>query len=333
MPTSGTLGQTILTNQELLDHAFREVGIVEQEVTGEHIEVALRLLWLTTRQLSNKGIKLWNVEQIIIPIYFREQDAPMPIGTIDALDVNLRTLTTITGNATASEGEADNAFDQNLDTVLVQTMPGGQVTLEITGVSTTELVLDSAGSPEAAVQTFGILSNVTDTWSYEWQSSSDGVNFETLLAVNNQAVVEDEWIWVDIQGVEPAQFYRLQAICDTVLNVVEIAFQDVPQEIPFYQLNRTDYSNLPDKFLTGRPTQFWFDRQRTQPVITMWPSPDREFTFAQLVCYIQREIQDVGTLQQELEVPDRWYMAIILMLAKRLVRRNQRSRQKPNPRY
>jgi len=109
-------------------------------------------------------------------------------------------------------------------------------------------------------------------------------------------------------------YIRLQAAGGTTLDVTELVLGNQPQEIPCAPLNRDQYSDLPNKFFLGRPVQYWYDKQRTQPIITVWPSPGAEFTFFQLVCYVHRYIQDIGTMTQEIEVPQSWYLAIIARL-------------------
>ncbi|HUW45972.1 MAG TPA: hypothetical protein VMW50_09290 [Dehalococcoidia bacterium] len=307
MATSGTVGSTIFTNQQIIDHAFRRCKMVEQQITGEHLQIALELLWLFTQTLVNKGIKLWNVVPIILPIYEREQTVPCPLGTVDTYTINLRTLQRITGIATASEGVAQNAFDGNVSTACVQTLPLGTITMTLP-------------SPTAA-STFGILPNATGLWSYVIEVSND--NFVTaipLITKVDQPVVAGEWLWADVQGVTAYQYYRLRATGVTILDVLELVYQDTPNEIPMYKLNRNDYANLPDKVSTGRPTQFWYDKQRTQPQIELWPSPQFQFTFSQITGFVQRQLQDVGTMADELEVPDRWYLAMVCNLAAELGR-------------
>lgn len=308
MATSGTVGSTIFTNQQLIDHAFRRCKMVEQEITGEHLEIALESLWMFCMTLVNKGIKLWNVQPVILPIYEAESTVPLPVGTEDILDINLRTMNRLTGTASASEGNADNAFDGDVTTATTQTVPGGNITAQL--------------ATATAASTYGILPTVSGTWDFVIEVSND--NFVTsvpLISQTGQAVVAGEWIWFDVQGVTAYEWYRLRATGTTVLDVLELVFQNVPQEIPFYHtLNRTDYSNLPDKTNLGRPTQLWFDRQRTIPEMEIWPSPQFQFTFAQITGYVQTQIQDVGEMTDELQVPDRWYLAVVSNLAAALGR-------------
>lgn len=312
MPTSGTVGSTTFLNQQLIDHAFRRCKMVEQQITGEHITIALDLLWLFVMTLSNKGIKLWNVDPIILPIYERNQTVPCPLGTTDTYTINLRNSNRITGTATASEGVADNAFDGDLATACTQLAALGTITMD--------LGTDGA----TAIPIFGLMPNVSGDWDYVIEASND--NFVTsvpYITRTAQAVVQDEWFWEDVQAPSREteyQYWRLRATGTTVLDVIELYYGNKPNEIPMYKLNRNDYANLPDKASTGRPTQFWYDKQRTQPEIELWPSPGAEFTFDQVTGFIQRQVQDVGALTDELEVPDTWYLAIVCELARQLSR-------------
>jgi len=311
--TSGTVGSTVFTNQQIIDHAFRRCKMVEQEITGEHIEIALDMLWLYTQTLVNKGIKLWNLVPLLEPIYHRQQTLPLPIGTEDTYTINLRNQQVLGGTASATEGVADNAFDRDLTTACTQVSAAGSITLLI---------------PSATyVSTFGILPNVTDTWDYVIEGSNDNFVSQTVTLLTRiaQAVQANQWLWVDVQGpfatgVTEFTSYRLRATGTTVLDVIELEFQHTPNEIPMYKLNRNDYVNLPDKISTGRPTQFWYDRQRTIPELELWPNPGAEFTFQQVTGYIQRQVQDVGEMKDELEVPDRWYLAIVCNLAAQMGR-------------
>lgn len=306
MATSGTVATTVFQTRRIIDHAFRRCGMVPQQIAQEEIDTALDLLYLEMSALGNRGIPLWTIERILLPIYFRTARVPTPAGTIDVFNVNLRTNQRVQGTNSASEGNADNAFDANIDTACTQVTPGGFIQ--------TELVA------ETPVSIFGILPNVTGTWDITMQASDDGVTFTDIFTRPALEVVNGEWFWADVEGLTDFSFYRLQANGTTVLDVRELVFQNLPQEIPFYKLNRDDYSNLPNKTRTGRPTQFWFDKRRQQPELVIWPNPDIEFTFAQITGFLHRQIQDVGTMAQELEFPQRWYLAIVLQLAKHLVR-------------
>ena len=306
MTTSGTVSTTVFETRKVIDHAFRRCKLNPQQITVEYIDTAKDLLFLYLSTLVSRGIKLWNVERIILPLYEKIFSVPVPVGTVDVLDCNLRTAQRQTGTASSTEGVADNAFDGDLATACTQTSAAGSITLQL--------------ESEITVPIFGILPQVSGTWDYIIEGSTDDITYTPLITRTDQAVVAGVWIWKDVEGVGDFTYYRLRATGTTVLDVTELVYQNLPSEIPLYQLNRTDYSNLPNKTRTGRPTQFWWDKQRTQGIITVWPNVQEQFTFAQLTCYIQRYIQDVGAMTDELEVPQRWYMAVVCVLAEQLGR-------------
>ena len=54
--------------------------------------------------------------------------------------------------------------------------------------------------------------------------------------------------------------------------------------------------------------------------MNMWPVPNAAAGVCQIVSWVHRHIMDVGTLTDELEVPQRWYDTIVAGLAARLGR-------------
>jgi hypothetical protein len=304
MPTSGTVGRTVFNTRKVIDHAFRRCKLTPQQVVAEHIETALDLLWLYLSTIASKGVALWAVQKEIIPMYGYVTDVPLPVGTVDVLDVNLRKITRPTGFYTSSEGFADDAFDGNIETAVTQLLPGGWIQIEFD--ATTQLT------------NFGILSNVTGIWSYDVEVSDDGLVWQTVYSAVDQDVVDQEWFWFDLQGIPPKLFCRLQAGITTTLDVAEFVAANNPQEIPLALINTDSYDNQPNKAFPGRPTEYRYDKQRRQPVMNLWPTPAPAYTFYQLVARVQRYIQDVGTMVQEVEVPQRWYLAIICELARQL---------------
>jgi hypothetical protein len=50
----------------------------------------------------------------------------------------------------------------------------------------------------------------------------------------------------------------------------------------------------------------------------LWPVPNADAETSQIVLWRQRQIMDVGTLTEELEVPQRWYEAVVSLLAAKL---------------
>jgi hypothetical protein len=73
------------------------------------------------------------------------------------------------------------------------------------------------------------------------------------------------------------------------------------------------YATLPNKLLTGRPNQFYVDRQRDAPVFTVWPIPaTNEYT---IVYWRLRRIQDAGNGIETPDMPFRFLPALVSGLA------------------
>ena len=91
-----------------------------------------------------------------------------------------------------------------------------------------------------------------------------------------------------------------------------------PYEITIARINRDDYINLPNKTFQGPPLQYWYDRQRDTPIMTLWPAPDAGSAQDQITIWRKRQIMDVGKVNQFLDIPQRWYDAVVYNLAFRL---------------
>ena len=82
------------------------------------------------------------------------------------------------------------------------------------------------------------------------------------------------------------------------------------------RLNRNTYYSLPNKqFQSQRSLQFWYNKGVEQ-TLYLWPIPQDNFQCYQIV--IEKELQDVGTLTDQLYAPNRWLNAIQSMLSHRL---------------
>ena len=313
MATSGTVSTTQFNTRKLIDRAFGRCQLPPQKITPEYISIAQDLLYLSLSTIASKGIALWAVQKVVLPVYDAIQDVLAPLGTVDVLNANLRNITQLQLPApgivytSSAGGIAANAFDNNLATACTQTAPNGSIQVQFPAV----------GQPVV----FGILPNATGTWNVAIQTSNDGITFTTVYANTTLAAVQGQWQWVDIEGIPEAGvlYVRLQASGGTTLNVTEFVTGAAPQEIPIAKINRDDYSNLPNKWFTGRPLQFWYNKSIPQPTLTLWPAPALQFTFSQIVLYTQRYVQDVGALTQTVEVPQRWFLVILTRLAKELL--------------
>lgn len=302
MAFSDTISETVFKTRKVIDHAFRRAKVPPQKITREYIDTAFDLLYMELSRLANKGLVLWAIQTHILPMYYGKLTVDCPAGTVDVLNTNIRSLNRLLdGVAASSEGTAANAFDEDIETACVQVAAAGWISYQF----------DTA----SAVTNFGILAGATGSWDFTIDVSDDGVTWTPVYTGTDVSMVDGAWHWWDVEGIAPAAYMRLKATGTTVLDVRELVFANTPQEIPLAKINRDDYRNLPNKTFLGRPVQFFFDKQIRIPNLTVWPAPDESYTFQQITVTTQRYVMDPGTMQQELEVPQGWFLAIVATLA------------------
>ena len=304
MPISGSISVTVFNTNNVLDQAFRRCKVPPETVSSEMQQTALDSLYLLISSLCNRGIQLWTVEKIIMPFYLGNGYITLPVGTVDLLNSNYRTINQYTGVITSSEGIPDYADDSDLATACTQTYPNGWILQDLTtqqNISTLGFNMYAAGSYDLRVE-----------------YSNDMIHWYDVLTPGAVTYAAGEWQWYDINPSINGQYWRLSGINGTILNVAEFVTAGNPLEIPLSRLSQDDYTNLPNKAFQGRPLQFWLDRQLAAPVMRLWPTPNQAAEFAQMVTWRQRHIMDVGSLTQTIEVPQRWVDAIAWELAHRL---------------
>lgn len=281
MAYSGTVSQTTFNTRRVIENAARRCKLPAQSLTSEHVDIAKDQLFLLLSDLSNRGIQLWCIEKQIYPLYDGTTDLVLDVGTVDVLNSNLRTLQQVTGI------NYDDPTYREVD------FTGA------TFVTTVGVKWSAASAPLAL------------------ERSDDGATW-TVIQTETPSATAGEWTWFDLGTSVAARYFRVRATSGT-LDFSRIYLGNMPSEIPLARLSRDDYTNLPNKtFQSNRPLQFWFDRQVSQPVMHLWPVPNAQAETYQVVLWRQRYIMDVGSLTQEVEVPQRWYDAIVAMLAAKL---------------
>jgi hypothetical protein len=306
MAYSETYGQ-VFNVQTLIDHGARRCGKLAEELTAEQLLSARQSLGFVLTSLINIGIQYWAIKKEVIGLQADKYIYTLPVGANDVLNALYRTMNRPTGNyASSAGGIVANAFDNDVDTYTQQTSPNGNISVDF---GTDNPVY--AGS-------IGVLPYVSGggsaTWTFTLQYSTDGITWNTLENVGTVVVTDNQWLWYDIDPGQTVQYYRILASGGTTLALREFYVGNNSREITMARLNRDDYTNLPNKnFTANQPYQFWFNRTVPQPEIYLWPVPSDPFV--QMTIWYSKQIMDVGDLTDELQIPQRWYMAVVNMLA------------------
>jgi hypothetical protein len=308
MTVSGTVSTTVFQTRKVIDHAFRRCRLQPQQISSEMIDTAKDNLYLMLSSLANQGFPLWCIQREILPLYYGQAAIPTPNGTVDILNANYRWLSRQNGvqQTSSAGGITSYAFDGDLDTSCAQNAANGNLTVYY------------GANNGVQVTTVGVMMATSGNYNIVFERSNDNSTWTTVLAPGSTAYVAGEWQWYDIDSNQPADYFRMRETGGATLNVIEFYPANNPTEVPLARLNRDDWTNLPNKTFLGRPLQYWFDRQRDIPIMRIWPVTNTGSIFAQLIIWRQRYIMDVGTMTETLDIPQRWYEAVVWQLSWRL---------------
>ena len=142
-----------------------------------------------------------------------------------------------------------------------------------------------------------------------------------LAAWQNEAIT----IWQNTSGSIPitadTQSYAISERPLT-LNVVNYKLNGL--ETPMLSLTRQEYLELPDKAATGRPSQYYYEREQTRGVLFVWTVPA---TATGTIEWSGRERTTVATGPADtVDVPAEWEEAVHYGLAHRIASAFSRTR-------
>ena len=97
-----------------------------------------------------------------------------------------------------------------------------------------------------------------------------------------------------------------------VIDVLSMVVRRSGTDFAMSRISRDEYLSIPNKSTTGRPTQFFIDRQIT-PAIKIWPLPENSTDVLHFDCLTR--IEDADTFTNTVEVPFRFYPCLAAGLA------------------
>jgi len=105
---------------------------------------------------------------------------------------------------------------------------------------------------------------------------------------------------------------RTYALSADVIDILSAVVTRSSTDFSLTRVSRDDDLNIPNKATTGRPTQFFLDRQVTQS-LRLWPTPENS---TDVVVYnALTRIDDADTAINTLDVPFRFYPCLAAGLA------------------
>jgi hypothetical protein len=308
MAYSGTTGNTTINVDQLISYAYRDAGKTAEEITPEYVQAAKQALFYNLQNLSNLGVNLWLLENVLVGAVNAQQYLDLPSTTIDVREANWVYIVNAqaSGYLPVDNPSAPTAFDQNLSTYATSTV--------------SENWFGAAYSPGQSVFYVGFngysASGGTQTYNFAYETSEDGITWTTQQVFPATTLADMEWAYFPINTTPTNTFYRLRETVAPTFSVRQIVFSTSQQVIPLARLNRDDYWNLPNKqFPSVRSLQYWFDRT-IDPKMYLWPVHNNDFQMFQLV--VEKQMEDVGSLTNQLYIPDRWLASVQASLSHKM---------------
>jgi hypothetical protein len=299
LQTSNTFNNVQVDTRTFIDRAYGALRLRPQQITAEMVQIALDMINQVQQNMLNDSAPLWTLQKMLIPLVQGQRIYVLPNATSDVASAFYRNLFNQTTNATVTNSSAAIQFNFNVIT------PAGpysvtQVSVIFPGGVSFPVVIQSSpdGINWTTVYTSTIYDNNSSPQMYE-------------LANNNAAQY-----WQVIPATVNPQNGQTITPPNTMTGCTASVY-NTPQDVWMYRMNRDQYWNMTTKSFQGRPLQWWMNRQIV-PEMHLWPEPDAISSANCLYVWRQRYIMDVGTLQQTIEFPARWYLSFFYRVASEL---------------
>lgn len=304
MTTSGTTGTTTLDVADIIDHVSRRCGVSPGKLSQEDTILIKNNLFMFLTTLANRGINMWRVSRSLYGVYPGQAEYDLSVGDLDVLQALYRQPQRLEADTVTSSagGTVANVDDGDTDTSLTQVSTGGNVYWDW-----------GSSADTTRVNCIGLLPNTSTTFTLTFDVSDDAITWTNVYTPGATAYTNSVWKWYDLEPAKAGRYFRVRETGSATLNFREIYLTETWSETSMWRMNRDDYSMLPNKRSSGLPLQYWLDRQRANPVMVVWQVPST--TFAVMSLFTHKEIEDIGALSNEIDIPQRWYGAVVSSLA------------------
>lgn len=230
-----TVGATTISTARIIEHAIRRCKVPVEKQTPDTIQLAKDNLYFLFASYSNRGLPLWCVEEVLLPIVADEKDYVCPQGTVDVLSSNIRKPSIITATDVITVTDVTSSFTVSSKPIM-----------------------------------FGLACDASYSLDLDIDYSQDGITWTTLENVNFEATTELKYLFLNLPVT--ANYYRI--VEKTLLSVGFVTLQWIDSYIdrPLTRMSRDQYFLLPNKHSPGNPVQYWYDRQ-LEPKLVLWPVP------------------------------------------------------------
>ena len=152
---------------------------------------------------------------------------------------------------------------------------------------------------------------------YDLQSATRSLNLLLAEWANrglNQWTISQK----TISMVKDTTTYTIDSTNPTAtIDVVDVFIRETLQgtttDVPLSRLSRAEYANITTKTSTGKPNQYFVDKQLS-PTVTVWPAPDKNSTYVVHLNVLSR-MDDADLGANTMQMPFRFFPCLTAGLA------------------
>jgi hypothetical protein len=210
-------------------------------------------------------------------------------------------------------GVAANAFDGNIYTSCTQQQRNGIIKCDYTngGINpNTTNIITSVAIQSKTDQ------NYTLTVSGQIIDVADNPQTVILATLAKQLYPAGIAQWFSITIPANVTYIQIQETGGATLDIQELYFVNNETDIVMSNISYYEYQTMPVKSTQSRPTCYNLNRQFDNPQLILWPTPNPSYTL--LYYSYTKMIQDISSLSQTIQIPARFYTALIWGLSYRL---------------
>jgi hypothetical protein len=130
----------------------------------------------------------------------------------------------------------------------------------------------------------------------------------------------DPRLWIMTEGSVPLVAGTASYVLTAARRVTSVRRRTSNIDTPLIEMSRSEYYDYPSKSASGMPFQYYFDPQRSIRTLYVINVPGTSEAASTTLQYTyQRVIEDVATLDENLDIPQEWQETFDYCLAARLL--------------
>jgi hypothetical protein len=317
-------------NNTQLDDLFREayerIGIVGNDIIGLHVPSAIMSANLELSTWHGRGLNFWLIQKHMLSLVPNQPIYVLPQYTVRVLDVVATSPVRLNSGGTAFSldkdggpggGTPNNCFDSAQTAGCTQTVINGSIGYDY-GAGNTNSIFYVGLTPLA-----------TSTYTLTVQYSFDMVNWVNVYVAPKQEYPAFQTTWFVVEQALNARAWRITETGGATLAIQQIYFSQptntgTPDRL-LGDLSGSEWMSNPLKMRTNSTISGFVFNQSTlapslSPTLTVWPVPGPSTILSQtnLLYRNYRYAQDITQMFQNVEVPQRFYDALVAGIAARL---------------